>query len=58
MHIMLSLIGIILSIESLMILDLQDLKYYLFITGLRFGHFQHGGGGEVKDEFDVSRVYF
>ena len=58
MNITLSLTGIILFIESLMILDLQDLKYYLFITGLRFGHFQHGGGGEVKDEFDVSRVYF
>ena len=58
MNIMLSLTGIILFIESLMILDLQDLKYYLFITGLRFGRFQHGGGGELKDEFDVNSVYF
>ena len=58
MNITLSLTGIILFIESLMILDLQDLKYYLFITGLRFGHFQHGGGGELKDEFDVTSVYY
>ena len=58
MNITLSLTGIILFIESLMILDLQDLKYYLFITGLKFGHFQHGGGGELKDEFDITGVYF
>ena len=41
-----------------MILDLQDQKYYPFITGLKFGHFQHGGGGELKDEFDITGVYF
>ena len=58
MNITLSLTGIILFIEFLMILDLQDLKYYLFITDRRFGHFQHGGGGELKDEFDVTNVYF
>ena len=58
MNIMLSRTGIILSIESRMILDLQDLKYYLFITGLRFGRFQHGGGGELRDEFDFVSVYF
>ena len=58
MDITLSLTGIILFIESLMILDLQDLKYYPFITGLRFGHFQHGGGGGLKDEFDVTGVCF
>ena len=58
MNITLSLTGIILFIEFLMILDLQDLKYYLFIMGLRFGHFQHGGGGELKDEFDINSVYF
>ena len=58
MNIMSSLTGIILFIESLMILDSQDLKYCLFITGLRFGRFQHGGGGELKDEFDVISVYF
>ena len=58
MNITLSLTGIILFIESPMIPDLQDLKYYLFIMGLRFGHFQHGGGGELKDEFDVTNVYF
>ena len=58
MNIMSSLTGIILFIESHMILDSQDLKYYLFITGLRFGRFQHGGGGELKDEFDVTSVYY
>ena len=39
MNITLFPIGIILFIEFLMILDLQDLKHYLFITGLRFGRF-------------------
>ena len=58
MNIMLSLTGIILFIESLMILGLQDLKFCLFITGLRFGRFQHGGGGGLKNEFDVTNVYF
>ena len=58
MNITLSLTGIILCIESLMILGSQDLKYYLFTTGLRFGRFQHGGGGDLKDEFDVTSVYF
>ena len=33
-------------------------KTYLFITDRRFGHFQHGGGGELKDEFDVTNVCF
>ena len=58
MNITLSLTGIILFIESLMILDLQDLKHYLFITGLRFGRFQHGGGGGAKNEPGATRVYF
>ena len=58
MNITLFLTGITLFIESLMTPDLQDLRYYLFITGLRFGRFQHGGGGELKDEFDVTSVYF
>ena len=58
MNITSSLTGTILFIEFLMILDLQDLKHYPSITGLRFGRFQHGGGGELKDEFAVTSVYF
>ena len=58
MNIMSSLTGVIPFTESLMIPDLQDLKYYLFITDLRFGRFQHGGGGELKDEPDVNSVCF
>ena len=58
MNIMLYLIGIILFIESLIIPDLRGLKHYLYIMGPRFGRFQHGGGGELKDESDVNSVYF
>ena len=57
MNIMLYLIGIILFTESHMILDLQDLKYFLFIMGPRFGRFQHGGGGELRDEPDTTNIY-